>query len=154
MLKFEIVDVIRLTGNGEYIETVQIGSDSDTGVNFGVFVALSPYSGYHPDEQVFEIVFCITEAFSGSSEIAFLWDGRETARFLITKDIRRDTLAVIMACIARLIDDVQPGIVWMQTREADLPQKALAKYDTVARLIGDVDMIRASAIHIMVSASG
>ena len=120
-----------LVGNNEAVATFKIGYDDISELIYSVVVALSP------SPLGDEIVFFVTAAEADQSFVHNYYDGLETKNFLKNEDERRMVRAFTCKTVGFVIDRLKPITACMTTHTADLPEKALTKFDSIiAEFIG------------------
>lgn len=122
-----------LIGGGEILCRHPIGYDDDTDDVISVLCALVPRAGGADGE--FELMIVVTRASRfDDDDVTEYWDGDETRTLIVESSQRKLVLNVVLACVEALIDCCNPDIVALTTHVADLPPKALAKYQRVRDL--------------------
>lgn len=117
-----------LKGNGEFVVRVPVGFDPECGNVFSLLVAISPLAGY-ADIPGYELIFGIVEAAVDGSDLNVSWDGAETKHFLADRRNRQAIRGILHVAVATLIDEAKPKLISMTTHTADLPERALGKFN-------------------------
>lgn len=114
---------------------VPIGHDDETGSTYTLMVALSRTPGNAHGER--ELIFNISESDQLAGGTYIYWDGSEVAH-KIPAIHRATILHIICNCLARLADILRPQTIVMQTYGDHLPDKAIAKYQTVCMFAASI----------------
>lgn len=122
-----------LEGNGEYIATFSIGHDDETGDVVTGMVILCPLPGYANGER-FELVFRVVVSSADQSDIRDCHDGLATKALLKTPLERFMVLGAVCLAAGELIDGLRPSAVEMVTFTANLPPRAIEKFNLIASL--------------------
>lgn len=129
------VPVSVLRRDDEFIVQVQIGYDDAAQRVYSLFVTLAPLMGY-ADVPGYELVFAVLDASIGGTDIIDHHDGATTRSFLADPLDRARVLALLVQATQLLIDEARPNHVNMVTHSADLPNKALMKFQRLCALFG------------------
>ena len=132
----DALDADVLQGNDEYIVNVEIGFDDEVGTVYNAFVVLAPRPGML-DLRVFDLGFSIVEAQPDGSHIDTWWDGSRSRAVIVDPEDRIRVMGAVCAAVGCLINVAEPLGIKMQTHTADLPLKALMKYDRVSTVFTD-----------------
>lgn len=108
-----------------------IGMDDKSGATYNAVASLCPDFGYAPTRK--QLTFEIVESEQGMTPTDYN-DGRQTKRFLVGEH-RALALACVSIASRALVTDVQPKVIAMVTAQANMPKKALAKYDKLCMSI-------------------
>jgi hypothetical protein len=127
------IPIVVLKGNNEFIVRAPVGFEDSTGVVYSALVAFSPLIGY-ADIPGYECVFSIIEAQPDESHIRDCWDGLETKPLIPDTEHRNLIRGTIGLAVTHLIDEACPGLVSMTTHSANLPPKALRKFNELCRV--------------------
>lgn len=117
-----------LKGNGEFVVRVPIGIDPERASVYSLLVAISPMAGY-ADIPGYELIFSIVEAAVDDPDLNTFWDGADTKHFLPDRQDRRTVRGILLVAAATLIDEAQPKLISMSTHTANLPERALDKFN-------------------------
>jgi hypothetical protein len=130
-----LMEYVTNTNDVESVASASLGYDTDTNFTYGVAVALVSRPGYHPDEEVREIVFYLY-AINEDAGVDNRWlDGADTKPFIPDKGDRAYILAAIASLLDELIQQNAPNLVFMCTTSPNLPDEALQKYHLLCRVM-------------------
>lgn len=87
-------------------------------------------------ESPFELVFGIRFTNIETGVISGPFFDHDTARQYVPKDRAAQVMDLIVACVNRLLDEVAPSVVAMETFEANLPAVAMGKYMRICNVMG------------------
>jgi hypothetical protein len=114
------------TGNA-WLVVVSIGYDDGLDISYSLVVGLEPAAG-----GAVEYFFQIVEAERETGVEYVYWSGKDT-RFL-KQDDRKIVLAALLTATSALLTSARPERVEMITHSPDLPDKALVKHLSIARV--------------------
>lgn len=135
LTEFDTLEISVTTNGSSFVAQLPIGYDDETEFRYSALVAMESLIGYGGDTK--ELVFCLVEYDPETDALFEIWDGRET-RFKIRDEQHRNAvMSAILQMTQALIDDVKPRVVSMVTHSANLPEKALTKYNRIAAIFHD-----------------
>ena len=117
----------QIESNSELISLFDIGYDDQTDTTYKALVSLEQIPG--EPQKHYELSFLITEFDQENQEVLHN-DGQSTKSFLVG-DNRNKVLAVICQVACHLAESSRARILIINTVQTYLPEKALAKYDTI-----------------------
>jgi hypothetical protein len=115
--------------NDEVIAASRIGHDRHA--IYGLFVALAPLPGCPRNEM--ELVFHVTRDTGG--DVKAFYDGAATQAFIPASSDRDKILMLLLEMVRASINVIQPKKVILNTHSPELPEKALRKYDLIAKML-------------------
>lgn len=118
-----------ISKNSEHLARFPIGYDDETDLVYSGLVIFSPLPGGNT-----ELVFAIVSSDALGIEITNYYDGKLTRPIITSSITRRLIVDAFFAAIECLIDEYRPEIISMVTYTADLPQKALEKFERISGL--------------------
>jgi hypothetical protein len=113
---------------------VRLGHVQGRQVSLATVLATCP--GYPPD--YFELSFSVTLEDGDDGDTLSFWDGLATKPIISTVADRSQVLSVLMDTISLLVDEMRPRELHVCTHTADLPQKALRKFNRIAAHCGEL----------------
>lgn len=122
------IPVSWFNGKSDAVLTVDIGDDGDKRSTYSLWVSLSPMPGGIPGEMQF--AFWIAAYDWDTAKFYKYWDARDTKGFLI-QEHREVVLFLVCQGLGQLCRTRKPRSIFIQTYDADLPPKALIKYERI-----------------------
>ncbi len=124
---------IRLLRNKfEIIGIAPLGHDDVRDISYSVQVSLMQCPPFDGSIERTELLFSLVE--SDGDTTKYFDDGRATTSFLVGQN-RRVALDIIRLAARQLLEERSPDVVTMSTVQKNPPEKALAKYRTVAAAV-------------------
>jgi hypothetical protein len=111
-----------------HLVTINVGYDDAEERSYSAMVALDRMAGGE-----WELTFCLSEYDAETDGIHDFFRERDVAGF-IAKNDRTLILVHVIRAIHDLLHSVQPDRVYMCTFEADLPEPAMLKYDSIEEM--------------------
>lgn len=126
----EPFDAAFVEGERDRVMRAALGYDDECGTTYSAVVALTEEAGFAGLDR-YELAFNIVRSRSDGSHLSTWWDGLRSRGVICRSEHRRLAMGVILAMIEELVDVLKPRELVWTTHEANLPDKALAKYEAI-----------------------
>lgn len=131
---------VKVTGLKNALEMTMhapIGHDDETGAQYSVVASIITLQDKDYGEDATEVTFDVVECLD---EKCFWYDnGERTKTFLYDTEHRARALEVVCYLVYDMISERQPASVHFTTKDANMPPKAMKKYDSLCRAIADAE---------------
>lgn len=112
------------SGDGEYVWQLAVGYDDESESTTSLLVTLALLPG-----GMYDFAFAVVEA--DSVDTYQYWDGLETKTKIPNKDDRKTILVLICRAVVALVRQSKADRILCSTHSADLPSKALQKFEPI-----------------------
>ncbi|HRK24900.1 MAG TPA: hypothetical protein PLQ11_08095 [Beijerinckiaceae bacterium] len=123
-----------ISGNGEFIVRVPFAFDDETGDVYSIVGDFAVFPG--GGELEFEFGFKVIRASPEFEQIdEIFWDGQATMPFLSDRGHRAMVLGELFEILRFLIVKIRPQRLVMMTHTANLPKRALVKFQKLVAVM-------------------
>lgn len=113
------------------VVTLDLGDNPQNGLSYSLWCSLTPQTAV---PGTMEFAFWIADYDPETNHMDRIWHGCDTTHLIVGED-RSLVLELVSAALVELVGRFGPRCVFMQTMAPNLPDKALAKYFHLGKVL-------------------